>query len=120
MTNLIVTQKNVCAIVGLILALTIIWSAKANAQETGFLAVNGILESRMEQEDSITADESLVIEDISIDLKEIASVTFINKYGETVAVLQGDKSVLEDIYRDKISKSYYMSSYGIHDVYLIK
>jgi len=119
MKNLILSQKNVCALVGLMLALTIVWSANANAQGTGFLAVKwGVCE--ILGSESNDANEELSIDNISIDIEEIASVTFINKYGEVVAILEGDKSVLEDIYRDKFSKSYYMSSYGIHDVYLIK
>jgi len=121
MQNLILSQKNVCAFVGLILALTIVWSANANAQGTGYLAVNkGLCEMVKEGLVSNDGKEELVVGDLEIQIEEIATVTFINKMGEIVAVLEGDKSVLEEIYRDKISKSYFMSSYGIHDVYLIK
>jgi len=121
MKTLILSQKNVCALVGLMLALTIVWSANANAQGAGYLAVNqGVCEMVTDGLVSTDVKEELIIGEIDIEIEEIASVTFINKLGEIVAVLEGDKSVLEEIYRDKISKSYFMSSYGIHDVYLIK
>lgn len=119
MKNLILSQKNVCALVGLMLALTIVWSANANAQGAGYLAAKKGLTELAKSESNDTKEELSVV-DITIEIEEVASVTFINKYGEVVAVLEGDKSVLEEIYRDKISKSYFMSSYGIHDVYLIK
>jgi len=119
MKNLILSQKNVCALVGLMLALTIVWSANANAQGADFLAAKQEMSVSVASESS-DSKEDLSLEDFTIEVEEIASVTFINKYGEVVAVLEGDKSVLEDIYRDKISKSYFMSSYGVHDVYLIK
>jgi hypothetical protein len=35
-------------------------------------------------------------------------------------VLQGDKSVLEDIYTDEFSRSYFLTSSGVHEFYLIK
>ena len=121
MKTLILSQKNVCAFIGLVLALTIVWSANANAQGAGFLAANqGIYEMVKDGLASNEVKEELTISDFEIEIEEIATVTFINKMGEVVAVLEGDKSVLEEIYRDKISKSYFMSSYGIHDVYLIK
>ncbi|HSJ67484.1 MAG TPA: hypothetical protein VK921_07410 [Anditalea sp.] len=103
------------------LALTIVWSANANAQGAGYLAAQkGLSEIVKTTANSGDTVEEISLEDIDIDIEVVASVTFINKYGEIVAVLEGDKSVLEDIYRDKISNSYFLSSYGIHDVYLIK
>ncbi|WP_143961090.1 hypothetical protein [Litoribacter populi] len=65
--------------------------------------------------------DELIVDEIVLDLpEEMSSVTFINKEGEMVAVLHGDKSVLEDIYTDRFSKSYFLSSSGNHEVYLIK
>lgn len=116
MKSSIFNQKNVCALLGVILALTIVMSASAQ----GGMMPNRNISSLISDLNESTVQEELVFEEVVIDIQEIASVTFINKEGMVVAILEGDKSVLEDIYRDKISKSYYMSSYGIHEVYLIK
>ena len=121
MKTKIFNQKNVCALLGVILALTIGFSANAQGGMMADRNLGGAAAMTIQSDDeSANVREEMNFEELVIEIQEIATVTFINKEGEVVAVLEGDKSVLEDIYQDKISKSYYMSSYGIHDVYLIK
>ena len=121
MKTKIFNQKNVCALLGVILALTIVMSANAQGGMMAYKNSNGKVSMTIQHnEKSENVKEEVNFEELVIEIEELATVTFINKEGEVVAVLKGDKSVLEEIYRDKISKSYYMSSFGIHDVYLIK
>jgi len=108
-----------------LLGLSIVFSAaeRAAAQSLGFLA--GELKEKFEPEPSSVAwndeeKEEIKFEDITLDIEEEATVTFINKTGEVVAVLRGDKSVLNEIYQSRFSKSYFLSAYGIHTVYLLR
>jgi hypothetical protein len=91
----------------------------ANAQDlTG--SVEGISSSQWHDELKNKHPFEGVAIDIDIEIEEEATVTFINKMGEVVAVLSGDKVVLEEFYQDTVANSYFMSSYGDHEVYLIK
>lgn len=97
----------------------------AQAQGHGFIASSkqGTFSSNMELVSSISNDEDkeeLSFKDFTIEIEEVATVTFINKMGEVVAVLKGDKKVLDNFYQERIAKSYFLSSYGIHEVYLLR
>ena len=121
MKTKIFNQKNVCALLGVMLALTIVMSANAQGGMMADKNFSGAAAMTMQADEaSENVSEILNFEEFVVEIEELATVTFINKEGEVVAVLTGDKSVLAEIYKDKMSKSYYMSSYGIHDVYLIK
>lgn len=107
-------RKFVAALLGLGLGFSVM--VNANAQDLGFLA-NGKIDSALYNEKE---SEKIIFEDIFLDIEEVATVTFINKNGEVVAVLRGDKSVLKEKYMNHISKSYFLSAFGIHEVYLLR
>jgi hypothetical protein len=113
-------NKFVLAFFGL--AVLAVSGVGANAQDRSILAgsVAGI--SSFSWSDELKDEPPLeeMAFDIDIDIEEVATVTFINKMGEVVAVLKGDKAVLEEFYKDRVANSYFLSSYGVHEVYLIR
>jgi hypothetical protein len=116
MKKSIFNRMNVGAILGIIMALTIVMSADAQGPDR--VVAEG---SESNEEAYKDVKDELIVEDLKLDLEEeIPSVTFINKDGEVVAFLQGDKAVLEDIYTDRFSRSYFLTSSGVHEFYLIK
>ena len=116
MKKSIFNRVNVGALLGITLALTIVMSADAQGQDR----IVADWSEHTEEAYNEVKDE-LVVEDLKLDLEEeIPSVTFINKDGEVVAFLQGDKAVLEDIYTDRFSRSHFLTSSGVHEFYLIK
>jgi len=111
------------ALLGIIVALSGVMSV--SAQGLGLVASSKKVEmfSTVELVSTSWHDEEkdeLHFEEITIDIEEVPTVTFINKMGEVVAVLKGDKSVLDEIYKDRMSKSYFLSSFGVHEVYLLR
>ena len=110
-------------LLGIILALSAVMGA--SAQSLDFIAGSEKMEASSKEKEVTLSwhdeeKEKIHFEEISLDIEEVATVTFINKWGEVVAVLEGDKSVLDDIYRESISKSYFLSAYGVHEVYLLR
>lgn len=119
MKKSIFNHQIVRTLVGVVLAMNMVWGT--NAQTFKPFAAKGIIN---DLRPSLTAldhknKEDLIVEPIMV-IEEVPTVSFINKYGEVVAVLYGDKSVLKEIYKDNLSKSYFLSAYGVHEVYLIK
>jgi len=119
----ILNLKFTSALVGLVLMLSSVVSA--NAQNQDFLTLDLNFEHTSKVKGMVPGwndeeKEELQLIDVSIDIEEVATVTFINKWGEVVAVLTGDKSVLNDIYQDRMSKGDFLSSFGIHEVYLVR
>jgi len=119
MKKSIFNQQIVRTLIGVVLAMNLMWSA--SAQELRLIAVNqGERHQNLSLEKTINNEkEELLIEVLEV-IKEVPTVSFINKNGDVVAVLYGDKSVLKEIYKDDLSKSYFLSAYGNHEVYLIK
>jgi hypothetical protein len=120
MKKSIFNRMNVGALLGLMMALTIGMNANAQDPDKRIAewkkAESPVLRLAKEEK-----KDELIVDEIVLDLpEELPSVTFINKEGEVVAVLHGDKSVLEDIYTDRFSRSYFLSASGNHEVYLIK
>ena len=113
-------NKFAVALLGL--AVWAVSGVNAHAQDRGIMAssVAGI-PSSLWSDDPIEEHslEELTI-NIDIEMEEVPTVTFINKTGEVVAVLKGDKAVLEGFYKDRVANSYFLSSYGVHEVYLIR
>ncbi|HSJ67773.1 MAG TPA: hypothetical protein VK921_08865 [Anditalea sp.] len=122
MKTRVFSKKYAVALLGIVFALSGL--INASAQGLGLLSRSGEeFSSKVGIASHIYHDnekEVLDLEEINIVIEEVATVTFINKMGEVVAVLKGDKSVLDDIYQDSISKSYLLSSYGVHEVYLAR
>ena len=122
MKTRVFSKKYAVALLGIVFALSGL--INASAQGLGLLSRSGEeFSSKVDIASHIYHDnekEVLDLEEINIVIEEVATVTFINKMGEVVAVLKGDKSVLDDIYQDSISKSYLLSSYGVHEVYLAR
>ncbi|WP_143962844.1 hypothetical protein [Litoribacter populi] len=119
MKKSIFNQKNICALLGVVMALMIVWSANAQGADLR-VAEYGVSEEGPRYLKKDLRDE-LIVEDLELELEEeMPSVTFINKDGEIMAVLYGNKSVLEETYKDKFSKSYHLTTSGIHEFYLIK
>jgi len=119
MKAFVFNRKFVATLVGVGFAFL---ASNANARDLGFLNSGDkerceILSSALFNDEE---KEELHFKEISIDIEEEATVTFINKYGDVVAVLKGDKAVLDDIYQARISSSYLLTSYGIHKVYLYR
>jgi len=112
MKNLILNRKKLSALlIGVMMGLVVVVSG-ANAQGPEAEDWKGVVKEMR--------DES-AFEEVDLNLPaEIPSVTFINKEGEVVAVLHGDKAVLEETYTNQFSRSYFLSASGLHEVYLIK
>lgn len=120
MKKLIFNRKWAIALLGVVLASNITWNA--NAQQLSLLVAKQGVEDQFtdfSKNENSEPKEELVIERLEIEIEEIPTVTFINKTGEVVAVLFGDKNVLKEVYRDNLHKSYFLSSYGKHEIYLI-
>jgi len=119
MKKAIFNQRIVRTLVGVVLAMNMVWGA--NAQEVRSLAAKHgghQLHPSFPKTDHKDKEE-LMAEPLNV-IEEVPTVSFINKNGEVVAVLYGAKSVLKEIYKEDLSKSYFLSAYGNHEVYLIK
>ena len=120
MKKLIRNRKNVLALLGVVLVFSIAWNA--NAQQLSLLAAKQGLEEQLivtSKKEIVKANEELLMDSLEIEIEEIPTVTLINKFGEVVAVLYGEKNALKELLKDKLSKSYFVSSYGKHEIYLI-
>jgi|GEM_PF-2363861 DNA-binding LytR/AlgR family response regulator len=114
----ILTQKNVCAFLGFMMALTILWSAKAEAKVE---QINEVIPMELKEGFEITQEEEMIPEFIFdvTDIKTEPTITFINKYGEVVAEFYGEKSELEKKFKETFEKGKLLTSYGKHEFYLI-
>lgn len=115
MNTSILTQKNVCAFLGLIMALTIVFSA--GAQENKAFG---------EQQNATVANENIQDREIlpmnlEVDLPDLKAepiVTFINKNGEVIAEFYGEKSDLESRFHELFKKCQFLTASGKHEFYL--
>lgn len=113
----ILTQKNVCAFLGLVMALTILWTAKAEAKVD---QINEVIPMEIEMGLESVQEEAFNIEKLDLsDIKEIPTITFINKYGEIVAEFYGEKSELEKKFKETFKKGQFVTASGKHEFYLI-
>lgn len=113
----ILTQKNVCAFLGLIMALTILWSAKAEANVD---TVNEVIPMELNEGKETTQEE--ILPQVEIDFSKVKTeptITFINKYGEVIAEFYGEKSELESRFKDFFEKGEFVTASGKHEFYLI-
>jgi hypothetical protein len=114
----ILTQKNVCAFLGLVMALTILWSAKAEAKVD--TTINEVIPMEINMGLETVQEEAIQMEKLDLtDIKEIPTITFINKYGEIVAEFYGDKSELEKKFKETFKKGQFVTASGKHEFYLI-
>jgi hypothetical protein len=112
----ILTQKNVCALLGLMMAMTILWSASAEAKDQSF----GEVATVKVVNDTIEAKEAFqVLEVVLKDLKVQPTLTFINKYGEVVAEFYGEKSEIEGKFKELVKKGSLLVASGKQEIYLI-
>lgn len=113
----ILTQKNVCAFLGLIMALTIMWSAKADAKVD---TINEVIPMGWNKTMETVQEEFLPQIEIDFSkLKTEPTITFINKYGEVIAEFYGEKSDLESKFKDFFEKGEFVTSSGKHEFYLL-
>lgn len=113
----ILSQKNVCAFLSMIMALTILWAAKAEAKSdivSAVVPMNSIELVAGEQEE-VPAFEL----DLS-DINESPTITLINKYGEIVAEFYGSKPELEKRFKEVIENGDLMTIVGKHEFYLVR
>jgi hypothetical protein len=113
----ILTQKNVCAFLSLIMALTILWAARAEAKSDTVSVVApmksvGSVEGVQEEVPAFDLDFS--------DIKEMPTITLVNKYGEVVAEFYGTKSELEKRFHEIIEKGDFMTAVGKQEYYLVR
>lgn len=113
----ILTQKNVCAFLSMIMALTILWAAKAEAKTdvvsmvTPMTIIEGV-EGVQEEVPAIEVDLS--------EIREAPSITMIDKYGEVVAEFYGTKDVLEKRFKEIIERGDLLTTVGKQEFYLVR
>jgi hypothetical protein len=114
----ILTQKTVCAFLGLMMALTILWAAKAEAkvdQINEVIPIEHNLGLEEIQEDVVREFEL----DLS-DVKELPTITIINKYGEVVAEFYGDRTEIKKKFKESIKEGMFVTASGNHEFYLVR
>ncbi|MFN3800847.1 hypothetical protein [Belliella pelovolcani] len=116
MNTTVLTQKNVCAFLGLIMALTIVWTANAQGATLQGEQVNEI--AAMEKLE-IAEQQELFVEIDLINIKPEPTATFINKHGEVVAEFYGDKAELEQRFKGLFKKCDFITASGKHEFYLV-
>lgn len=117
MKTTLITQKNVCAFLGFIMALMIVFSAKAtemNANEGSAIAAYAVQQA---------SDEAVPMDIAPVEiesLQEFPTITLIDKYGKVVAELYGEKSELEKRFSASFTQDLFVTAYGNHEFYLVK
>ncbi|WP_194774953.1 hypothetical protein [Pararhodonellum marinum] len=114
MKTLLFTQKNVCALIAVAMAFTIVFSAKA--QENGYNRDLMVEVLANEEKEISDAPESI---EVFIDLALQPTVTFINKYGEVVAEFYGEKEVLKKKFGQYFDQGSFLTASGNQEFYLI-
>lgn len=118
MKTSILTQKNVCAFLGLIMAFTIVFKANADDGRPQ-QQVEGV---SMHQIENLAAVQAEVLDVIELDFSEmvqIPTVTVINKYGEVIAAFYGEKSEIQKKFKDTFKKCQFITSSGKQEFYLV-
>lgn len=113
----ILTQKNVCAFLSLIMALTILWAAKVEAK-SDIVSVVMPMDS-IERVEGIQEEVPAFELDLS-DIREFPTVTLINKYGEVVAEFYGSKTELEKRFKEVIDNGDFLTTVGKQEFYLVR
>lgn len=114
----ILTQKNVCAILGLMMALTILWSAKAEAQVD---QINKVNPSIFQEGFEVQGEEIIPAVELNLsELKAEPTITLIDKYGEVVAEFYGEKSELKKRFKESYQKGNFVTAHGNHEFYLVR
>ncbi|WP_304885505.1 hypothetical protein [Rhodonellum sp.] len=114
----ILTQKNVCALLGLIMAFTIVF--KANA--TDGRPQQQVISDLMHQKENLDSIQEVSLAPIEVDFSEMAkmpTITVINKYGEVIAAFYGEKSEIQEKFMDAFKKCHLITAYGKQEFYLI-
>lgn len=112
----ILTQKNVCALLGLLMALTILWSAKAEANVD---RVNEVIPTELKEVFESNDEVQLTIDVDLSEIKDLPTITIINKYGEVVAEFYGNKTELMDRFPNISEKGKFVTASGKHEYYLL-
>lgn len=114
----ILNQKTVCAFLGLMMALTILWAAKAEAK---VYQINEAIP--MESNLGIERVQEEIIQEFELDfsdLKEVPTITFIDKYSEVVAEFYGDKEEIKKKFKESFEKGAFVTASGEHEFYLVR
>ncbi|MCS4435597.1 hypothetical protein [Aquiflexum gelatinilyticum] len=114
----ILTQKTVCAFLGLMMALTILWAAKAEAKVD---RINEVIP--MEFNLGLGEVQENVIQEFELDLsdlKELPTITIINKYGEVVAEFYGDKEEIKKKFKGSFEKALFVTDSVGQEFYLVR
>jgi hypothetical protein len=114
----ILTQKTVCAFLGLMMALTILWAAKAEAKVD---QINEVIPMEFKVEVKGVQEEVIPNFELDLsDLKEIPSITVINKYSEVIAEFYGDKEEIKKKFKESFDKAAFVTASGVHEFYLVR
>ena len=113
----ILTQKNVCAFLSLIMALTILWAAKAEAKSDIVSVVTPM--DTIESVEGVQEEMPAFELDLS-DIRDTPTITLINKYGEVVAEFYGSKPELEKRFKEVIENGDFVTVVGKHEYYLVR
>jgi hypothetical protein len=110
MKTTLFTQKNVCAFLGVVMALMIVFSAQAAESVDHRPVVSKVYEE-------IFMDlQPVIVESTS----EFPSVTFLDKNGKVVAEFYGEKEELEKKFPESFQQVVFLTAYGKHEFYLVK
>ncbi|AFL83686.1 hypothetical protein Belba_1047 [Belliella baltica DSM 15883] len=116
MNTSILTQKNVCAFLGLIMALTIVFSASAQENKVLGEQLTAVLANE------ITEEKEALEMIVNVELPELKAepiATFINKQGEVIAEFYGEKSDLEIKFSELFKKCKFLTASGKQEFYLV-
>lgn len=115
----ILNQKNVYTILAMVMAFTITTSTKAN-EVTSELHNIDLVEQGIENVETLLFESEIQPNQFEIsDLKEMPRITFIHKYGETIAEFYGEKPDLEKTFDGASKKCQLITISGKHAFYLI-
>lgn len=114
----ILTQKNVCAFLGLIMAFTIVFKANsAEAKEQ-----QQVEWASLNQKENLDSVQEEVLAEIEVDFSEMdqmPTITLINKYGEVIAAFYGEKSEIQKKFKETFKKCQLITTSGKQEFYLV-
>jgi hypothetical protein len=117
MKSTLITQKNVCAFLGLIMALMIVFSAKATEMNVNEVSAVSAFAGQQATEEEVPME----IAPVEIEsLKDFPTITLIDKHGKVVAELYGEKSEIEKRFSASFTQDLFVTAYGNHEFYLVK
>ncbi|MCH7403305.1 hypothetical protein ACFOUP_08345 [Belliella kenyensis] len=114
MKTSILTQKNVCAFIGLVMAIMIVWSA--NAQASTLKNDSTTEKTALTPKSNAPESSNLVLELPS--LKEEPTAVLINKYGDVVAEFYGEMEEIKVKFSGLFEKCDYITKSGKQSFYL--